>query len=379
MDTFSLLTSSILHLIIHFNSGIIQIHRPFRPSFHAEVSMKTNGDDLISLWLNHFQDDNDTSPNNQNTPSSATENVSKPVQDTPETPIASRATPILIGKLATYLAKQPPRNLPNKLEKWSSKDKPWTIDNVQTKAIVAMALILASDLTRFASTTFSEPHLIKARNELLADFSAREAVKIEVEAYELLRWFAASMNETWSLQNAPSDTPSTPETSEAAIINIMTRAIRDHFDLNMRYYTSSSGKFSERRITPIEVTAEKFLIAFCHLRNEERVFRLSRIVRLSPADGSNDPSLIYPNPDDTKLPPLEVPKTKKKSSSSSKKSTKQKTTHPKSTKPKEVSAPNSEKSAAPTLFDYLDTQKAKSKKKKADSKKKPAERSLFDE
>ncbi len=340
--------------------------------------MKTNGDDLISLWLNHFQDDVDNAPTIPPSQSSASENVSHPVQNTPETPIASRATPILIGKLATYLSKKPPRKLPNKLEKWSSKDKPWTIDNVQTKAIVAMALILASDLTRFASTTFSEPHLIKARNEILADFSAREAVKIEVEAYELLRWFAASMNENWNVQDTPSDTSSTPETSEAAIINIITRAIHNHFDLNMRYYTSSSGKFSERRITPIEVTAEKFLIAFCHLRNEERVFRLSRIVQLSPADGSNDPSLIYPNPDDTKLPPLEAPTPKKKTPS--KKSSKPKTPRPKSPQKSEKTAsPKSEKPSAPTLFDYLDAQKAKSKKKKADSQKKPAERSLFDD
>lgn len=44
----------------------------------------------------------------------------------------------------------------------------------------------------------------------------------------------------------------------------------------LKYYSMSSG-LSEREISPIKLNS-KYLTAFCHLRNEERQFRVGRII-----------------------------------------------------------------------------------------------------
>jgi predicted DNA-binding transcriptional regulator YafY len=44
----------------------------------------------------------------------------------------------------------------------------------------------------------------------------------------------------------------------------------------LKYYSMSSG-LSEREISPIQLNS-RYLTAFCHLKNEERQFRIGRIV-----------------------------------------------------------------------------------------------------
>jgi predicted DNA-binding transcriptional regulator YafY len=53
----------------------------------------------------------------------------------------------------------------------------------------------------------------------------------------------------------------------------------------MDYYSHGRGQFTKRRITPISLEAETYLHAYCHLRREERVFRLTRIADLRPVGG----------------------------------------------------------------------------------------------
>lgn len=50
-------------------------------------------------------------------------------------------------------------------------------------------------------------------------------------------------------------------------------------------YLSSDGQATERQLTPLGIRQEargNYLVAFCHLRNEERTFRLDRILRVEP-------------------------------------------------------------------------------------------------
>ncbi len=50
-------------------------------------------------------------------------------------------------------------------------------------------------------------------------------------------------------------------------------------------YLASDGQSTERQLTPLELRMEakgSYLVAFCHLRNEERTFRLDRILRVEP-------------------------------------------------------------------------------------------------
>ncbi len=57
------------------------------------------------------------------------------------------------------------------------------------------------------------------------------------------------------------------------------RAIRQHSDVEMDYFTHARGEFTMRRVTPREIDG-RYLIGLCHLRNDERTFRVERIARI---------------------------------------------------------------------------------------------------
>ena len=60
---------------------------------------------------------------------------------------------------------------------------------------------------------------------------------------------------------------------------LLAQAIAGGHTLQARYM-SADGSVSERRITPRQVTVERetlYVVAYCHLRNEERTFRLDRL------------------------------------------------------------------------------------------------------
>jgi predicted DNA-binding transcriptional regulator YafY len=55
-------------------------------------------------------------------------------------------------------------------------------------------------------------------------------------------------------------------------------------------YTGSDGQWSERTVQPRKITLREqatYLVAYCHLRKEERTFRLDRIkvLRIEEATG----------------------------------------------------------------------------------------------
>ena len=63
---------------------------------------------------------------------------------------------------------------------------------------------------------------------------------------------------------------------------IVEQAMRAHAPLRIRY-AASDGKQSERVVQPLKVTLREqatYLVAYCHLKREERTFRLDRIVDL---------------------------------------------------------------------------------------------------
>lgn len=82
---------------------------------------------------------------------------------------------------------------------------------------------------------------------------------------------------------APSSPLSGPESSTLSRIE---KAIGDLKCLDLKY-RSSSGAYSERRINPLALyfTVDSWIVvAWCHVREEEREFRLDRIIELSDSD-----------------------------------------------------------------------------------------------
>ena len=74
----------------------------------------------------------------------------------------------------------------------------------------------------------------------------------------------------------PTDAP------EAATPALVTQAIREGLLLRLRY-ASPGQRHTERVVAPRRVALERetlYLVAYCHLRQEERTFRFDRIVKL---------------------------------------------------------------------------------------------------
>jgi|GEM_PF-2369902 len=215
------------------------------------------------------------------------------VAELPQAQAKSSLVLLLTGKLAAYLSQKDPRaDLGEEVSSVFSAPPP-RIEDAQTGAAVAVSLVLAGHLMRYASTPFSERCLNDFRDRLLKSFSQSDTVRIEIEAHALLNWFANAMNQDWQ----PLVPESQDDAGEAVRVAMIERAIEEKRDLIMHYYTSSRADFSMRRITPLALEAEKYLIAFCHLRQEERIFRLSRIVRLSWA-GASDASRLAEDADE---------------------------------------------------------------------------------
>ncbi len=238
-------------------------------------------DDLLSRWMNRSQAEitaSDVTPESREiVQKGVTPDVSG---EAPLAPNRRFMPPLLSGRLADFLSTQQPRHIHGDGESMTSKDVDFEIKDVQTRAVVAMSIILTSHLTRFGATTLSEASLNQVREQIMRTFSAHDAVRIEVEAYDLLNWFAGVMNESWAMSTSVTSL-SSPSQCMQNHVAMIERAITDKRDLEMRYYTGTRGEFSTRRISPIKIEAEKYLIAYCHSRKEERKFRLTRILSLN--------------------------------------------------------------------------------------------------
>lgn len=201
----------------------------------------------------------------------------------------------LSGKLAERLSQQPARSTLAGQVTLKSHSEPFVVDDMSSKAVLAMSLLLTSHLVQHAQSSFSQTSLFELRDKLLSGFSAGDNVSIEVEVYELLNWFAVAIDPDWDVRTGePRDEASLAH--EHSQTDALERAIREKRELFMHYYSGGRGEFTQRRIKPLQITAEKYLIAFCYLRNEERVFRLSRIVALRDLDP--DTGQVLPSPEE---------------------------------------------------------------------------------
>ena len=76
-----------------------------------------------------------------------------------------------------------------------------------------------------------------------------------------------------------------PPTPPVALPPLLDQALASGRDLHIEY--ASGQRTSQRIITPRYVTAGSrgtYVVAFCHLRGEQRTFRLDRILSMEPAD-----------------------------------------------------------------------------------------------
>ncbi|TXD35989.1 WYL domain-containing protein [Lujinxingia vulgaris] len=190
--------------------------------------------------------------------------------------------PTIRGRIAERLARAPARN--NDDDPLSFPESPGDVllRTSEERGAVALACLLLENLREHGATRVNSRALDQVLRKVLDTFGPKEVMDIEVEAYEILLWIGSAIDPDWTPERTEDPGELDPTASRSDLVRW---AIHGGVDLEMHYYSRGRGELTRRRITPISLEAETYLHAYCHLRRDERVFRLSRIGDLHPVGG----------------------------------------------------------------------------------------------
>ncbi len=193
--------------------------------------------------------------------------------------------PTIRGRIAERLQRATPRN--HELEEeLSFPEGPGDVllRTTDERGVVALACLILENLREHGGTRAPGRALDTVLRKTLATFGAKEVMDIEIEAYEILLWIGRAIDPTWQAAESEGKAPAAVDES-CSQVDLIHWSIASKLDLEMDYYSRGRGEFTHRRITPISLEAETYLHAYCHLRRDERVFRLTRIGELRPVGG----------------------------------------------------------------------------------------------
>lgn len=157
-----------------------------------------------------------------------------------------------------------------------------TLSTAQERGVVALACLILENLRENGGTRAPKKPLERVLKRTLSTFDRRENMEIEVEAYEILLWIGDTIEPDWRKQDTKQIEQISPDSSKDDIISW---AILHEEDLQIQYFSRGRGELTDRRVTPYTLQAETYLHGYCHLRQDERVFRISRISSIHPAGG----------------------------------------------------------------------------------------------
>ena len=190
--------------------------------------------------------------------------------------------PTIRGRIAERLARAPARNADDEPLAFPENPGDIMLRSAEERGVVALALLLLQNLHEHGGTRAEGRPLDTLLRRILETFGPKEVMDIEVEAYEILLWIGSAIDDDWQPETTDEPGEINPTASHAELIRW---AIAGGVDLEMDYYSRGRGELTHRRITPISLEAETYLHAYCHLRRDERVFRISRIGDLLPVGG----------------------------------------------------------------------------------------------
>lgn len=150
------------------------------------------------------------------------------------------------------------------------------------RGVVALACLILEHLADQGGTRAPHRSLENVLRKVLGTLGPKEIMDIEIEAYEVLLWIGSSIDPDWKTDEALDPGHLDPHAGHAELVQW---AIATAQDLELNYYSRNRGELTHRRITPISLEAETYVHAYCHLRRDERVFRISRIAELVPVGG----------------------------------------------------------------------------------------------
>lgn len=206
--------------------------------------------------------------------------------------------PSIRGRIAERLEQAPARNADDEPLEFPETPGDVLIRDSDERGVIALACLLLENLREHGGTRAQARPLDNVLRRILGTFGPKEVMDIEIEAYEILLWIAGAIDDDWEPNNQVPEDPG-EITPSASHLELVQWAIAGGVDLEMDYYSRSRGELTHRRVTPISLEAETYVHAYCHLRRDERVFRISRIGDLQPVGGWPKSTKPSTPPDDT--------------------------------------------------------------------------------
>lgn len=157
-----------------------------------------------------------------------------------------------------------------------------TLRSPDERGTVALACLILENIREAGGSRASSRTLESVLKKVLATLGPKEVMDIEIEAYEMLLWIGKSIDPDWQVEENLDIEDINPHDGPVELIQF---AIANATDLELDYYSRNRGELTHRRVTPISFEAETYLHAYCHLRRDERIFRVSRIADMKPVGG----------------------------------------------------------------------------------------------
>lgn len=152
----------------------------------------------------------------------------------------------------------------------------------EERGVVALALLLLDNLREHGGTRAPQLTTESVLKRCLGTLGPKEVMDLEIEVYETLLWIGSAIDPDWTNEDELDPDEIDPTRGHAELVRW---AIAAGQDLELSYFSRNRGELTERRITPISLEAETYIHAYCHLRRDERIFRISRIAELRPVGG----------------------------------------------------------------------------------------------
>lgn len=153
-------------------------------------------------------------------------------------------------------------------------------------AAAAVGLLVLRQVENHGRTRLYERAIENAIAQLTDHLDAREMMRLEVEAWEVLDWLIGDEQPVTSNHDiARVDGPHVDYDPQAEVVDLVREAIFQGFRLKIDYFTRNRSKMSTRVIAPLALAADSYVRAYCYARQAQRIFRIERIQRCIPVDG----------------------------------------------------------------------------------------------
>lgn len=169
-------------------------------------------------------------------------------------------------------------------------------DSPQERRAAAVGALILAQVAERGGTNLDQGALLSMAEKALDGFELGDRAALFDEMVGVLDWMAdnlrrkdrererdpspRSMGAAGRDGRPPRGGRHDVEFDPAPAIDALEKAIKDGEDVVLDYYSFHRKTWSERRVTPQSIVGD-FLVAHCHMRGDDRRFRLTRIRKLT--------------------------------------------------------------------------------------------------